>query len=482
MKEFFEELKAEVNQNVVNRKCDEIERKNLLIANDNLVVDCLSKDVFYIVTNSELTISRFTEMHDAHTVVQARCLELEAELSKLNDKIQKDDHNELVKHFSILEESVATLREIVEEAKTKRPVDRYACLYTKHSQELLEYQAGTCPKVRFENDHFGSIMGYGDYVIGDSVISKVYYMEGLRHNLFSVGTMLIFSKAPMFLWAKAVATACYTQNQSLIHTRHNKTPYELAHGIELRGVAIHICTFLEGDQIDSGATYILFEQGGPKEDLCMIAFQPQGVSIWEGAESVHLQAEETKLKQVSPAIAVQDPIILAGSPSSTTIDQDEPSLSHSSLELQPPILHQGVATGSTIIEDNPFAHVDNDPFVNVFALEPSFEASSSRDLDKYGDVLKNKARLVAKGYRQEEGIDFEESFSPVASIEAIRIFIANADNKNITIYQMDVKTTFLNGQLKEEVYEQFEKGMVELYAVTKDYQLADIFTKALPRE
>nr|GEW91247.1 retrotransposable element Tf2 [Tanacetum cinerariifolium] len=67
-------------------------------------------------------------------------------------------------------------------------------------------------------------------------------------------------------------------------------------GIELRGVAIHICTFLEGDQIDSDATYILFEQGGPKEDLCMIAYQPQGVSVWEGAEAVLLQAEETKLE------------------------------------------------------------------------------------------------------------------------------------------------------------------------------------------
>nr|GEZ05149.1 integrase, catalytic region, zinc finger, CCHC-type, peptidase aspartic, catalytic [Tanacetum cinerariifolium] len=58
-------------------------------------------------------------------------------------------------------------------------------------------------------------------------------------------------------------------------------------------------------------------------------------------------------------------------------------------------------------------------------------------LDEYGDVLKNKARLVAKGYRQEEGIDFEESFSPVARIEAIRIFIANIASKNMTIYQMD---------------------------------------------
>ncbi|GKF06057.1 hypothetical protein Tco_0036725 [Tanacetum coccineum] len=68
-------------------KYDEIERKNLLIINDNLIVDCLSKEVFYIATNSELTLSRFTEMHDAHTFVQACYLELEAEFSKLRDKV-----------------------------------------------------------------------------------------------------------------------------------------------------------------------------------------------------------------------------------------------------------------------------------------------------------------------------------------------------------------------------------------------------------
>ncbi|GJS77440.1 ribonuclease H-like domain-containing protein [Tanacetum coccineum] len=61
-------------------------------------------------------------------------------------------------------------------------------------------------------------------------------------------------------------------------------------------------------------------------------------------------------------------------------------------------------------------------------------------------------KLVAKGYWQQEGIDFEESFAPVVRIVAIKIFIANAANKNTTIYQMDVKTTFLNGELREEVY------------------------------
>nr|GEW16659.1 retrovirus-related Pol polyprotein from transposon TNT 1-94 [Tanacetum cinerariifolium] len=173
----------------------------------------------------------------------------------------------------------------------------------------------------------------------------------------------------------------------------------------------------------------------------------------------------------------------------------------------PCVENNGVAAGPTI-KDNPFAQAGDNPFVNVFAPEPSSAASSSGDvssaesnqaikphnhlekwskdhpmenvncnpshlelvlkpncvmiialtwiykvkLDEYGDVLMNKVRLVAKGYCQEEGINFEESFAPVAWIEAIRIFIENATSKNMIIYQMDVKTTFLNGELKEKVY------------------------------
>ncbi|GJW88282.1 retrovirus-related pol polyprotein from transposon TNT 1-94 [Tanacetum coccineum] len=73
-------------------------------------------------------------------------------------------------------------------------------------------------------------------------------------------------------------------------------------------------------------------------------------------------------------------------------------------------------------------------------------------LDELGEILKNNARLVARGYRQEEGINFEESFAPVARLDAIRIFLAYVAYMNIIVYQMDVKTAFLNGILCKEVY------------------------------
>ncbi|GJU44032.1 retrovirus-related pol polyprotein from transposon TNT 1-94 [Tanacetum coccineum] len=258
----------------------------------------------------------------------------------------------------------------------------------------------------------------------------------------------------------------------------------------------------------------------------------------------------------SPAPAVQDPVNSAGTPSSTTIDQDAPSPSHSpsSSALQSPSIHQGVAAESTLREDNPFAPIDNNLLMSLkhfiisgnrarmdniignpsrpvstrkqlatdalwclynsvlSKVEPkNFKSAITEDcwfqamqdeihefdrlqiwelvpqpdcvmiialkwiykvkLDEYGDVLKNKARLVAKGYRREKGIDFKESFAPVARIEAILIFIANAASKNMTIYQMDVKKTFLNGELKKEVYVSQPEGFVDLDHLTHVYRL-----------
>nr|GFC60157.1 hypothetical protein [Tanacetum cinerariifolium] len=77
------------------------------------------------------------------------------------------------------------------------------------------------------------------------------------------------------------------------------------------------------------------------------------------------------------------------------------------------------------------------------------------------DVWVNKSRLVVRGYRQEEGIDFKESFAPVARMEAIKIFLAYAAHKSFTVFQMDVKTAFLHGSLKEDVYVCQPEGFID---------------------
>ncbi|GJT17332.1 putative ribonuclease H-like domain-containing protein [Tanacetum coccineum] len=460
-------------------------------------------------------------------------------------------------------------------------------------------------------------------------------------------TMMIFSKAPMFLWAEAVATACYTQNRSLIHTRHNKTPYELVHdkkpdltffrvfgalcyptndsedlgkfqakadiGIFV-GYApsrkgyriynkrtrrlmetIHV-TFDEMHQtmapvrISSGPEPIMMTPGQlnsglapspvpattyipPTDKDLEILFQPMFDEYFD---------QSTDSEPVPTATVVNAPIVSTNTSVSTTIAQDAPSTSHSlsSSQVHPPVFPQGVAAGPTI-EDTSITQADLHPSVNPVAGEPSSAQSTSGDvslaepnqvtqppdhlrrwtkdhpldnivgnpsrpvstrkqlasdalwccfhtelskvepknfkmaviedcwfqamqdeihefdrlevwelvprpiyvmvialkwiykvkLDEYGDVLKNKARLVAKGYRQEEGIDFEESFAPVARIEAIRIFIANAATKNMIIYQMDVKTAFLNGDLQEEVFVSQPEGFEDQDNPTHVYRL-----------
>nr|GFB20356.1 putative RNA-directed DNA polymerase [Tanacetum cinerariifolium]GFB20470.1 putative RNA-directed DNA polymerase [Tanacetum cinerariifolium] len=91
--------------------------------------------------------------------------------------------------------------------------------------------------------------------------------------------------------------------------------------------------------------------------------------------------------------------------------------------------------------------------------------------DEENTVIRNKFCLVAKGYAQTEGADFKESFVPVAQLEAARLFIAYATHKSFTVYQMDIKTAFLYGPLKEEVYVNQPDGFVDPYHPNRVYRL-----------
>ncbi|GJW95028.1 copia protein [Tanacetum coccineum] len=109
------------------------------------------------------------------------------------------------------------------------------------------------------------------------------------------------------------------------------------------------------------------------------------------------------------------------------------------------------STSSIIIEEHEAPHI-----VTTFEEQTSpISLNEAKSI-----VIQNKSRLVAKGYKQEEGIDFKEPFAHVARLEAVRMFVAFDAHKNITIFQMDVKTAFLNGLLKEEVYVSQPDGFV----------------------
>ncbi|GKF01763.1 retrovirus-related pol polyprotein from transposon TNT 1-94 [Tanacetum coccineum] len=101
------------------------------------------------------------------------------------------------------------------------------------------------------------------------------------------------------------------------------------------------------------------------------------------------------------------------------------------------------------------AHMSNDPYFGILISETILEESLS------SDVIPTIRRLVARGYHQEEGIDFKESFAPVARLEVVRIFLVLAAHMNMIVYHMDVKTSFLNGILREEVYVSQPDGFVD---------------------
>ncbi|GJU00722.1 hypothetical protein Tco_1111060 [Tanacetum coccineum] len=134
MKEIFKQMEAGVEQNAVDKQCADIERKNLLIKNENLIADCLSNELLYSVMNDVNTVSRFSKLNDAYTVEQARCLELEAEISKLKHKIQKDDHSEMIKRFSNLE-----IDHLILQLKYQNLKERFGNNKSQPSQDTLKF-------------------------------------------------------------------------------------------------------------------------------------------------------------------------------------------------------------------------------------------------------------------------------------------------------------------------------------------------------
>nr|GEV95342.1 retrovirus-related Pol polyprotein from transposon TNT 1-94 [Tanacetum cinerariifolium] len=425
-------------------------------------------------------------------------------------------------------------------------------------------------------------------------------------------TMLIFSRAPLFLWAEEIATACFTQNCSIIHRRFNKTPYELINDRKLDISFLHVFESLQPkdkkimktmnvsfDELSAMA----FEQRSSKPGLQSmtsghissrldltyalstittqqptegeldllfeamyddyIGGQPSSAPRTVSTAQAH-HVRQTPMTSTSIADTTPTPSISSSQATNFQItSQDVDGLNSQEQHAQ----HQGnqAPLNPETVADNVLnAMFDANTFVNPFATpstsavesssshyvdpsnmhtfyqpyphefqwtkdhpleqvigEPSRPVLTRNQLRSDGDmcmyalsvstmepknvkeamtdpvwiesmqeellqfkrldvwvlvpapnnitpltlkclfknkhdeektIIRNKSRLVVKGYCQEEGIDFEESFAPVARMEAIRIFLAYAAHKSFIVFQMDVKTAFLHGTLKEDVY------------------------------
>ncbi|GJU81852.1 retrovirus-related pol polyprotein from transposon TNT 1-94 [Tanacetum coccineum] len=198
-------------------------------------------------------------------------------------------------------------------------------------------------------------------------------------------TMLIFSKALLFLWEEAVAIACYTQNRSLIRLRHGKTPYELLHDKKPYLTYFHIFGALcypTNDNEDLGKLKPKADIGLVQKPTSLTPYAPPTKNDWE----ILFQPLFDEYFNPSPSVVSLVPAVVTpehadptGTPSSTSIDQDAPSprTSQTPQELQSPVIPCGVKEKFHDIE---VARLDNDPFFGVPIPEPNSEESSSRDV------------------------------------------------------------------------------------------------------
>nr|GEW42404.1 retrovirus-related Pol polyprotein from transposon TNT 1-94 [Tanacetum cinerariifolium] len=488
--------------------------------------------------------------------------------------------------------------------------------------------------VRFKNDHVAVILGFGDLQWGNILITRVYFVEGLGHNLFSIGQfcdsdleaafrrnacfvrnlegvdllkgdhstnlytinlhemasaspiclMARASSTKSWLWhqrlshlnfdtinnlaindlAEAIATACFTQNCSIIHRRFNKTPYELINGkkpdISFLYVFGALC-YLKNDREDIGKlgakgdigffigysvdsrAYRIFKRRTKKimetinvsfDELSAMAFKqhsskPVLQSMTSGQISLALDLtyvpstitsqQPTKgeldllfeamyddyiggqpsatARNVPPAL---EPQVRQTSTASTSIADTTPTPTNSSSHATNiPITLQDVN------ELNQNSMVDGNTFINPFA-NPSTsaaESSSSHNVDPSNmhtfyqpyphkfqwtkdhpleQVIGEPSRPVLTWnqlrsdgdmcmYALTEGIDFDESLSLVARMEAINIFLAYAAHKSFSLFQMDVKTAFLHGSLKEDMYVCQPEGFIDANHPSHVYKL-----------
>nr|GEX14669.1 putative ribonuclease H-like domain-containing protein [Tanacetum cinerariifolium] len=236
-------------------------------------------------------------------------------------------------------------------------------------------------------------------------------------------TMLADAKLPVTYWAEAVNTVCYVQNRVLVNKSHNKTPYELFNGrspaigfLKPFGYHVMILNILDnlgkfeekGDEGYFIGYSCLAKHLSKPQDHCSTKVPKGSGNLNPTASTSNLPADQMETLTVETLIPTVSSLV----PTAYSTDSQEPS--------------------------------------RVRPIGTKWVLKNKKD--ERWIVIRNKARLVAQGHIQEEGIDYDEVFTPVARIEAIRLFLAYALFMGFTVYQMDVKSAFLYGTIDEEVY------------------------------
>ncbi|GJT40008.1 retrovirus-related pol polyprotein from transposon TNT 1-94 [Tanacetum coccineum] len=360
---------------------------------------------------------------------------------------------------------------------------------------------------RFGNDHFGSIMGYGDYVVGDSVISRVYYVEGLGHNLFSVGQICnsdlevafrkhscyvrdtygvellkgsrgsnlytifveeMMKSSPICLLSKASKHKSWLWHRRLNHlnfgTINDLARKDLVRGLpRLKFEKDHLCSACQLGKSKKHTHKPKTEKTNLEVlntlhmDLCgpmrVQTINGKKCILCQGLQRMALSQDGTKLmsRQHRTYANLFKGMMFFGLKLLAT------ALLHQTESLDR-IHSETVATDALLCFYNSVLFQSRRKNFKSADTEDCWFQAMQEDIQNLIVDVWNYTPLdsvmisALKWIYKKEGLDFEESFAPVARLEAIRIFIANAASKNMTVYQMDVKIAFLNGKLKEEVY------------------------------
>ncbi|GJV20709.1 retrovirus-related pol polyprotein from transposon TNT 1-94 [Tanacetum coccineum] len=393
-------------------------------------------------------------------------------------------------------------------------------------RKLYEYVS----TVKFRNDQIAPIIGYGDLVHGNITIKRVYYVEGLNHNLFSVGQFcdadleVAFRKStcyvrdlkgndlltgsrgsnlysitlqdsstpnPIFLMAKATSSQAWLWHRCLLHLNFDTINLLSKNDIvtdllKLKFVKDHLCSsyHVSSDPVPTCLTLVLEQvslspEPQSQENVPTVTTSNELDFLFSLMFDELLNGNTPVVSKSSIVNAADAPNKLQerGKPSSRHVDlsnmqtfyQRHPS-EHRWIKYHP--LEQGIGNPSQSIRIRRQLKTDGE--ICMFALTEELQQFDRLDVwelvdkplcknvinmkwlwknkrDEENTVIRNKARLVAKGYGQQEGINFEESFAPVARFEAVWLFVAYAAHKSFPVYQMDIKTAFLYGPLKEEV-------------------------------
>ncbi|GJT00821.1 retrovirus-related pol polyprotein from transposon TNT 1-94 [Tanacetum coccineum] len=381
---------------------------------------------------------------------------------------------------------------------------RYTWVYFLHSkdetpeiikkfiaQAQLNYKAKVC-KIRTDNGtefknatlkaHYEKLGIMQQFLTAQTPQQNRVVERRNRTLVEAARTMLIFSRLPEFLWAEAVATAYFTQNRSIIYTRHNKIPYELLRGRKPNVEYFHVFGSLcypTNNRDDLGkmkpkaniGVFIEANEFNQKDSAHsdgnsqFVSYNPSSCEEIESSTTDLEPSNVQNFHQVQPSTQIWT----KDHPLDQVIgDPSKPVMTHQRLPTDFEVCMYALTVSTSkpknikeAMTDHSWIESIQDELnqferLQVWELVPRPEGKNVIDLkwlwknkcDAKNIVVQNKTRLVAKGYKQEEGIDFEESFALVARLEAVQMFIAYAAHKNITIFQMDVKTAFLNGPLK----------------------------------